>query len=66
MTVLHIFSGDLWAGAEKTDSWWRDVTLRGMMGERASAWARSRFSVPAMASAYRRLYEEGSVATGQG
>ena len=65
MTVLHIFLGDLWDGAEKTDSLWRDVTLRGMMGERASAWTRSRFSAPEMASAYH-LYEEGSIGTGQG
>ena len=66
MTGLHILSGDLWDGAEKTDSWWRDVTPRGMMGERASAWTRSHFSAPEMASAYRRLYEEGSVAAHRG
>jgi len=66
MTVLRILSGDLWNGAEKRDSRGRDVTLRGMMGGRASAWKRSHFSAPEMASAYRRLYEEGSVATGQG
>jgi len=35
--------------------------LRRTMGERASAWARSSFSAPAMARAYRRLYEEGAV-----
>jgi len=66
MTVFHILSGDLWDGPEKRDSWWRDVTLRGMMGGRASAWTRSHLSAPEMASGYRRLYEEGSVATGQG
>jgi glycosyltransferase involved in cell wall biosynthesis len=49
--------------AERCISLMGDDPLRRTMGERASAWARSRFSAPAMAHAYRRLYEEGSVAT---
>ena len=39
-----------------------DDPLRRIMGERASAWARSHFSAPAMARAYRSLYEKGAVA----
>jgi glycosyltransferase involved in cell wall biosynthesis len=49
--------------AERCISLMGDDPLRRTMGERASAWARSRFSAPTMAYAYRRLYEEGSVAT---
>ena len=42
-----------------------DDPLRRTMGERASAWARSRFSAAAMARAYHRLYEQGAVTARQ-
>jgi glycosyltransferase involved in cell wall biosynthesis len=52
--------------AERCLKLMRDDQLRTRMGHRASTFARSRLSAPAMATAYRRLYDECGARIGAG